>query len=423
MLLSFRVANFRSIANEMELSLRPMAKYHRKGENVYSLPQAQALNVVSIYGANASGKSNIVKAIGFMRRTVLRSANLGSVDRLHVEPFLLNETFVQEPSLFEVTFMARGQVYRYGFRLSDTQVVEEWLFVSKRDEEDLERALFIREGGKLLRTDRRSLPKLRVLDMDSLLPNVLLLSRLDQLNNTTAKVVMRWFKDLKVLTGSHFPKWETYTAQKLSDGSYCNAIKNFVRMADPNIIDVIGEVYPVDMSKVPSFFREMIKDKESASIQEYRTQMMRRRKDGGLVAFDLDEAESEGTAKMFDIAGPIVDILLNGYTVVVDELEAMLHPLLTRRIIQLFADSKSNPKQAQLIFVSHDVSQLSNRFGVLARDQIWFCAKDCFGQTELYSLAEVKQSSPEELEDFDKKYLEGRYGGIPTFSVCPEDIQ
>jgi len=418
MLLSFRVRNFRSIAGEVVLSLRPVDAYHELEENIITKARVKALNTVAIYGANASGKSNIVKAARFMQRTVMRSNRVNSVDSLHTDPFLLDPSMAAVPSLFEMEFVIDERVYRYGFELTDYAIQSEWLFTSLGGTRTVERPLFIREGNTLTRTNRRLMPETVKFDMSTLLPNALLLPRLDQLNGAVAKRMMRWFADLKVLSASNTSGFSEYTTHALSNQSMHDEILRFVRLADHVVDDVRSETQEMDFSTLPSVLRRAVASGEAQiATKRQIVNMMRKDVDGNSVTFDLSTQESEGTAKMYSLAGPLVDILKNGYIAFVDELEAMLHPILTRKIIRMFSNPEINGNSAQLVFVSHDALQFKMGFGRLRRDQIWLCDKDSRGRTDLYCISDMKSNARiRREEDFGRKYLEGRYGGVPVFA-------
>jgi len=417
MLLSFRVRNYRSIADEVVFSLRPVDAYHEQAENVVCLSRVKALNTIAIYGANASGKSNLVRAAGFMQHTIMRSNRMNSVDVFRIDPFLLDPAKRDEPSLFEMEFAIENKVYRYGFELTRTAVVSEWLFVSLGGTRTVERPLYLREGNELTRKSRTRMPEVAKFDMATLLPNALLLPRLDQLNGAVAKKLMRWFADLKILSASDTTGFNAYTTQALSDPTMHKAILQFVRLADRVVDDVQSETQDVDFSSLPPMLRRAVASGEAqVNAKREIVNLVRKDAEGNSVPFDLATQESEGTAKMFSLAGPIVDILANGYVAFVDELEAKLHPILTRKIIRMFSNPDINRHHAQLVFVSHDALQFKLGFGRLRRDQIWLCEKDARGRTDLYCISDVKSGARiRREEDFGKKYLEGRYGGVPVF--------
>ena len=417
MLLSFRVRNYRSIAKEALLSLQPVTAFHEQPENIQSCERFSALNVVAIYGANASGKSNLVKAAAFMRKTLLHSSRVGSVDELHVEPFMLDKQIAASPSLFEMTFAVGSQVYRYGFELTNTTVESEWLFVSNGGKRSVEKTLFIRQKNGFLKKNLTGMPELGSFDINTLLANALVLARLDQLNGKTAKMIMRWFSDLRVLSGSSMAGFDTYTLNELANPTHRRDVLDFIRLADRVIEDVKSESQEIDLPDIPAALRRIIvvNNPGGHAVREI-VQVMRRDSTGDMISFDMGRQESEGTMKMFALAGPFTDILRNGYVAFVDELEAKLHPILTRRIIMMFNDPKINSHNAQLIFVSHDALQFKQGFGRMRRDQIWFCEKNHLGMTDLYCLSDFKNGiRVRQEEDFGKKYLEGRYGAVPEF--------
>lgn len=415
MILSFRVKNFRSIANEAILSFRPVKAYKEYPENIHRYGNIEALKAAGIYGANASGKSNLVKAFGAMRNILLGSLRRSSIDEIDVEPFELDSANLKEPSEFDVEMLAGGYVYRYGFSVTAKSVAAEWLFRSSGEPRAVSKPLFVREGSTLLKANKRVLRELQKLDMTTLLPNALLLSRLDQLNSNVAKLVMRWFNELQVLSGSLSSEYNRYSVMHLNEKAFHDNMMRLIRLADRSILDVSVNTREIHVDDLPPRVRIKIPvGAKIQSIEERTVVMLRRNVDGENVAFDIDEKESEGTTKIFGLSGPLTDILNRGWVLVIDELEAKLHPLLTRRIVSLFMSEKTNPNRAQLIFVTHDATLL--RSVGLRRDQVWLCEKNKKGMTDLYCLAEIRSKSGTRKEDnLEKKYLEGRFGAVPDF--------
>lgn len=416
MILSFRTRNFRSFAEDVVISMRPVRAYKEHGENMHHINDVDVLKVAAVYGPNASGKSNLVKAIAFMRRTVVDSLKRGSVDKIDVEPFDLDEQKRMEPSEFDIEILIGDYVYRYGFSVRDDSVVAEWLYRSRGGARSVARTLFIREGNKILESNSRILREMDFLDMKTLLSNSLLLPRLDQLNNETAKKIMRWFANLQVLFGSRSQRYGAFSVRHIDDVEFRDKMMQFLRFADSSIKDVYVKSRAVEWEELPMRMRMALprKARESFAVEEHTVLVSRFDRQGKQVPFDLEEKESEGTIKMFELSGPLTDILKNGRTLVIDEMEAKLHPLLTKRIVSLFSSEIWNPKNAQLIFITHDVTIM--RHSGLRRDQIWFCDKDRYGVSDLYSLAEVKSTAKARREDnLEKKYLEGRFGAVPRF--------
>ena len=416
MILSFRVKNFRSFAEDAILSLRPVKAYKEHQENIFREDNVEVLKIAGVYGANASGKSNLVKAIRTMRRILLGSLRRSSVDDIEAEPFELDVDKRTSPTEFDMEMLIANHVYRYGFSVTKQAVSSEWLFRSLGGQRSVERVLFIREGNALLESNKQSLPELKAFDMKTLLSNSLLLPRLDQLNNLTAKKIMRWFHDVRVLSGSYSSDYGGYSASHFDDGGFHDKMMRILRLADSSIEDVSVKKQEMDVSELPLHIRMTLPRSAKGLSVESQTVLVSRRDSRGVsVPFDIDEKESEGTKKMFELSGPLTDILNSGIILVIDEMEAKLHPILTRKLVGLFRSAEWNPKNAQLVFVTHDATLLMH--AGLRRDQIWFCEKGRSCVSELYCLSEVKSTEKARREDnLEKKYLEGRFGAVPKFS-------
>lgn len=420
MILSFRTKNFRSFAEDAIISMRPVRAYKEHWENLHHSNEVDVLKVAAVYGPNASGKSNLVKAIDFMRRTVLDSLRRSSVDKIDVEPFALDEKKILEPSEFDIEMLIGDYVYRYGFSTRADSIVAEWLYRSHGGARSVAQPLFIREGVKILEANKHILREIGFLDIKTLLSNSLLLPRLDQLNNETAKRIMRWFAHLQVLSGSRSQRYGVFSAHQINNAEFHDGMMRFLKFADSSIKDAFVKSRTVEWEDLPMRMRMALpnRKKENISFEERTVLVARMNRQGMQVPFDLEEKESEGTIKMFELSGPLTDILKEGHTLVIDEMEAKLHPLLTKRIIRLFSSQDWNPNNAQLIFVTHDVTIM--RHAGLRRDQIWFCDKNRYGVSDLYCLAEIKSISKARKEDnLEKKYLEGRFGAVPRFESTP----
>ena len=415
MLQSFRCCNFRSFKEEVALSLEPIPAFHEFSENVFQDGQFRVLGQAAIYGANASGKSNVVKAIGFMRNFVLISSRLGSVDAIPVEPFLLHPESGARPGLFEVAFVLEGVSYRYGFRVSRHAVEEEWLYRSEAPRRK-DRLCFERRATEIQYGPGIPAAGRKAVDAATLLPNALLLPRLDQNNVETAKTVMRFFFELVVLSGSNDELFESYTSQALSKTDSRGALLEIIRLADRTISDVGIDRKTISVGALPPPVRAALPSRlaEAEILDRTSVKMIRPDTAGTQISFDMDGQESEGTAKLFHLSGPFYDILQNGRTAIVDELEAKLHPHLVAKILSLFQSRDTNPHNAQLVFVTHDTHLLS--FGNLRRDQVWFCEKDASGASDFYSLAEMKGVRVRKEANLERQYIRGRYGAIPFFA-------
>jgi hypothetical protein len=422
MLIEFSVENFRSFRDLATLSM-VAAKLKAKNKtldenNLFHAPggSPSLLTSAAIYGANASGKSNLVAAIDFMRRFVLDSTReIKATGAIDIESFRLSTTTVHQPSHFEIVFVLDDQRYRYGFEVTRERVLEEWLFyvprtrearLFERIEDEVKLGDSFKEGHDLIGKTR---------------PNALFLSVVAQFNGPIAQQVTEWFRDLRVVSGLQDIGIRQYTMQRFLDGEYAPEMLKLIKRLDLGIQDLSVEksvqILDQELEKAPEELREVIRViRETTPPMGYERIFVRTQHptfdDGGKMVgyemFNLDENESEGTRKLFALTGPLIDTLKLGHVLVIDELDARLHPLLTREIVSLFNSRQTNPKHAQLIFTTQDTNLLDNRF--LRRDQIWFTEKDRQGATHLYSLAEFKVRND---ASFERDYIRGRYGAIP----------
>ncbi|MBX2998800.1 MAG: ATP-binding protein [Caldilineaceae bacterium] len=419
MLVEFSVANYRSFRNQVTLSMVASAlkaKYPELDEkNLFTAPgDVNLLTSAAIYGANASGKSNLIAAFHFMRQFVINSPkNTERTGGIEAEPFRLDPQTVGEPSFFEVVFIADGKRYRYGFEVTREKVEAEWLYVVPTSREA---KLFEREGddislGERFRAEGRDL-------IDRTRPNALFLSVVAQFNGEVAQTVLEWFRSVGIATGLSDMGMRLFTQQQLLDGHLAEEIAALMQRFDLGIEDLLVEKVPPSSPLLPAHasaemhtilepFLDLVATGERVAVRTIHRRVDELGQTGTEI-FDLDEHESEGTKKLFAMSGPLVETLRNGEVLVVDELDARLHPLLTREIVKLFNDPETNPHHTQLIFATQDTNLLDNR--LLRRDQIWFVEKDRQGASHLYSLAEFKVRND---ASYEKEYMQGRFGAIP----------
>lgn len=216
-------------------------------------------------------------------------------------------------------------------------------------------------------------------------------------------------------------RFESFTASLLEDKRYKTVIMNLMSDADLGFkdikvldVEITADNLPSNMpDELKKFFLSETKGKKGYDIETYHEKFDSEGNPDSLVRFDFDDEESEGTKKYFRLAGPVIDTLENGGTIIIDELDARLHPSLTKNIVELFNTPKVNRKSAQLIFATHDTNLLSAC--LFRRDQIWFTEKRRDGSTDLYSLAEYKIEKGKVRKDasFERDYIRGRYGAIP----------
>ena len=391
MILEFCATNFLSIKDELKLSLvaTSLKESFTEPNDLFELTNTDISLVRSavIYGANASGKSNVLKAFAFYKRFITDSFKDSQVgESIDVENFRLNATSINEPTALEATFTDGEYIYRYGFEVDSKSVKEEWLYrrVCKKRAKEVE--VFYREGDTTTVHPKNQL-LLELVGKKMVRSNALLLSTAAQFNETIAVSVLHWLGDTQVLFCSEDEALWQNAIKHLDDEILRERITTFARYADLGIENITK----LD-NRIVSSHRQY--DDEGREVNN--------------VSFAFNHNESEGTIKYFSLAYPIIDALDNGKRVVIDELDSKLHPLLVKKIITLFNDAQTNPKGAQLLFTAHDTYLLSA--GLFRRDQVWFTQKDSFGATELYSLAEYKVRS---TSPFEKDYLLGKYGATP----------
>lgn len=427
MLRSFRLGNHRSFRDEQELLLMPSAP----GDERSALP------VAAIYGANASGKSNLLNGLESMRSAVLDSFAQWDVEgAVPRRPFKLAPEARQEPSVFVVELVTDDVRYTYGFALDDDCVREEWLYSYP---EKRKRVIFERERDeiKLGSTVTEMKAKLEVLE-ELMRPNALFLSACARLKLDPLMPVYRWFnRSLRIRPGSDPVGVTTTVARFLAeDSGNTKRLLALLAAADVGIIDVhvdeceepraIQEISWAEkkLAELESRARGRESDRNSREIVMARERLeflrargQRRRMDLKLVhdgadeAFDLRE-ESAGTRNWLALIPAVLMALDSASVFVVDEIDASLHPLLTARLVSLFQDRDTNPNGAQLIFTTHDTSLLGTMLGdqVLDRDQIWFVEKKR-GTSELYALSDFK---PRTEQNTERRYLAGSYGAVPV---------
>ncbi len=402
------MGNYLSFKNSVTLSMVSSAIQEHSDSHVFQAnSHFKLLKSAAIYGANASGKSNLFAAMAFMSQFVKNSSKDSQAEEdIDVDRFQLSTETENKPATFEIVFIYENTTYRYGFKVDRKRVHNEWLYSTSKKQQK-ERLLFNRvknkyDIGKLFEEGKDLNVKTR--------DNALFLSVVAQFNGDISKKLLKWFKNFNVTSGlydKHLSK-EVITRNKES-------FLKLVRAADLGIEDIKIEEKKFNYSK---FLDELlIKESEGAFLSNLPgmttlTTLHKKYDENmsyiGLEKFDMKKQESKGTQKLVSILGPILDALLEGKILVIDELDSRLHPLITSYIIKLFHSSESNPKNSQLIFNTHDTNLLSRK--IFRRDQIWFTEKDRYGSSDLYSLIDYKVRND---ASYEKDYLLGKYGSIP----------
>ncbi|OYE01999.1 abortive infection protein [Nostoc sp. 'Peltigera membranacea cyanobiont' 232] len=379
--------------------------------NVFEIDNdLKLLKSAAIYGANASGKSNLATALRFMRWFMINSSKeTQSTEKIGVDQFKLSTETEDKPSFFEIVFLMNGKRYRYGFEATRDKVVSEWLFYVPKSKET---KLFERKLGKF------SVSKTYKADgiQQKTRHNALFLSVSAQFNVQIAEKILDWLTNQVALISTlNDIGYRGYTVSCLINNENKDEILQLLKKLDLGFSDLKVEESEITADSLPKELPDELKNlilkNGKGKLSSVQTTHQKFDGKGNLVSievFDLDEQESEGTKKVFSLAGPLVDTLKNGQILIIDEFDARIHPLISHAIVELFNSNETNPNNAQLIFMTHDTNLLNKK--LFRRDQIWFTEKNRYGATDLYSLAEYNISND---ASFESDYIQGRYGAIP----------
>ena len=392
MLIQFSVENYLSIKDKVVLSLLA-SRDNEHPEHLILDGNKNYLKSAVIYGANASGKSNVLNAFWFMVNYVLTSHNQQvhkAIDRI---PFKFDKETPARPSSFEVIFTANGIRYAYGFSVTDKAVVEEYLYYypngrqaiifERKDTTDFRFTVDIDEQNTL--KERTS-------------ANKLYLSVASNWSYVKVIPVLEWFASCQIITKNSVADAYGLEAEQLKDDDYRRVIASMLRIADFGI----QSLQVRDSDPISSKRGDIFTNVDAVHTVQHV--------EGNISSYTLNMTEeSDGTNSYFKLIGVVKKALDLGTLLVADEMDAHLHPLLTKHLVSLFNSAEFNPKGAQLIFTSHNTNLLD--LDVLRRDQIWFTEKDeQTAATDLFSLYDFSIRKDAKVE---KGYLIGRYGAIP----------
>lgn len=418
MLQKFIVDNFRSFGKEMALDLSASNGIRDNIGGAYTdIGNNKILNAVAFYGANSSGKTNFLQAIGTMRRIIVQSVKLNENDTLPFDPFLLS-TEDTRPTKFEAVIFNTNDKssYTYGFEYTRTSIVKEWLQV--KSPRKSAKTLFNRVGDQIEK-DPVNFSEGQNISV-KLNKNRLFLSLVGQLGGTISNITISLFQnELRVISGIEDANYANYTRRLVhEDERYKLRAQEFLKNMNLGFNEF--ETKNVEFEKIAfpkGFPPELIEQLRGDSFIEVLSTHAIYDKSGnpvGQYKFDLDENESSGTIKIFNLTGPILETLENGWTLVIDELDSQMHPLISWRLIETFNNRDTNPNGAQLIFTTHDTHLLSNR--LFRRDQIWFVQKDRAERSIIYPMMEATEKlghAPRSDSNYQKNYIQGIYGAIP----------
>jgi hypothetical protein len=419
MLVQFSISNTLSFKDKVTFSLlsAPIKERdERLSDNTTILKKNSLLKTAAIYGANASGKTNLIKGLQFFIDFILNRSNfITEKDLTGIVPFLLNTESKTKPSEFEIVILKDNIFFTYGFSLTSTEIVSESLTIRK----ERESSVFKREKGvydiavkyKIMNeiTKRKMIPK-----------NALLITKAAQFNESIAIEFLKHLTDLRIISGIDDFLYRDYTIEAINEDSFKNKIMELLIFADSTIsgletVNAEGEAITFQVNQEKANISREKKVLPDIFVKKRVYDNLKNPQEE--IKFNMMALESEGTKKFFHISGPVIDCLLNGFTLFVDELDTKLHPLLVRKIVELFHNPKTNLLQAQLVFTTHNTTLLSLK--TFRRDQIWLVEKNEIGESELYSLVDFKNGKGgiRNDESIEKNYLIGKYGAIPFLAA------
>ncbi|CAM5487137.1 AAA family ATPase [Streptomyces abikoensis] len=426
MLLSFRVSNHRSIREEQQLLLAGVGEPDDAGGG--------AVPVAALFGANAAGKSNVVDALHFMAglvRTSHRDAEPGA--GLVRSPFLLDGESAAAPSWYVVDLVLDGVRHTYGFGLDDERIRDEWLYRYPGGGEGHGHAVagretvFQRTGDDIRFGDGEPRPGLDLVRSITE-PNALFLTVAARSRQAEIQPVYTWFMNVRFRAGGAHGSPDPGSLVRLQDPQRAASVVALLRAADLGIEDIgiddfdgtEGAAEAGERLSARGFADRLLRELRRTELSTclFTTTTARvwiqQRGRGGSVRLGLED-QSQGTRMLFDYAGPVLDTLEQGGVLIVDEVDASLHPRLTAHLIKLFQEPETNPRSAQLLLTTHDVSLLGRCGGeeILRRDQIWFVEKDRHGESALYPLSDFE---PRGDDNRERRYLGGSYGAVPILS-------
>ncbi|HDN25560.1 MAG TPA: ATP-binding protein [Thioploca sp.] len=406
MLLRFGVSNYRSISDYQEVLLAASSlKEHQAQVISVKGLEAKILPAIGIYGANASGKSNVLQAFAFMRRLLLKShANGSATGGIARTPFQLDPEVLKQPSHFDCDVLIDNVRYHYGFVIDDDRVREEWLYAYPSKHRQVwfhrqynEEPTFY--FGKCLKGKNKTI---KALTRD----NSLFLSAAAQNNHQQLSKIYRYFEEHYFFRLNAEHSFEHFETSYLDNGMMKTQIIEFLKGADTGIID--ARIEKREIAVTDKSIIETIRTALEKGSSEINTLRFGHQSIGGKEIFLKLGDESRGTLQLLTLLGPLFEALDHSKVIFIDELDTSMHSLLSLQLLKLLNSPISNKGGAQLIFTTHDTNLFDGT--VLRRDQIWFTEKDKKGATHLYPLTDIRTRP---TDNFETGYLQGHFGGIP----------
>lgn len=419
MLIEFQVKNFRSFRARATLSMVAAHFSEHSDTNTFD-PNLRGfdrlLRSAVIYGPNAAGKTNLLRAVQFVKTMVATSASKSAMSSSLYDPFKLSRATRNAPSEFQVTFAQDGTRYEYGFSIGSDHIEKEWLVehVHTRGRVLFDRSYNHRKEkyewkfSKFLRGQKSTWSEATRSD-------ALFLSTAIQLNNKQLLPVFEWFQSRLVVVVGPTTLNESLTLKLLDQPDGKERLLPFLREADLGVVDVTMEREPVPSGSRILSKNLILEHKHGDQTPNVLTITLSHVTDdpNNPMVFEFED-ESHGTQVLFKTAGAWLNVMMNGEVLLVDEIEASLHPLLVRFLIKKFHSDATNSKNAQLVCSTQNTSLLDRI--LFRRDQVWFVEKKPDGESQLYPLTDF---SPRNDESFERGYMRGRYGALP---ILPTEV-
>lgn len=408
MLVEFSFGNFRSFKEIQTLQLEAANIVSKNKEmdenNVMTQKGLDLLKFKAIYGANGSGKSNVIKAMAAFFNIVKLSVTNDPMLDVFIRPFSLDEKSFNQPSFFQIIFIHKGLQYRYGFEADREKIHSEWLFVKDKKEV----TYFLRTEQEIEYYNKEKFQETKVIlsqNNNLFRPNSLVLSVLSALNGKISTIIFAYITTPVILSGT-----EDFTSidffKKMNNIEFKSRVLDLLKNIDTSIQDI--EKVQYGLSFQPSNIKDTTSNNEKLLFNDYVVKR-KIKNSNRYFAAHMGTEEAEGTKKLFYLSPALFYALDNGFIMILDEFDARLHPVLSKKIVDLFNSQKTNPKGAQLIVVTHDTNLLDNE--LLRRDQIIFAEKNKQGESQLIDLVEFK--GIKNTASYESDYLKGKFGALP----------
>jgi len=416
MIIEFSLQNYKSfkdlkVLSLLENSIKPRHKW-LEANSFQANDEFRLLKSKAIYGANASGKSNLIKALAAFIYITCNSLKDERALR-KIEPFLLLKKTENAPTFFQLMFIVDGVKYRYGFEATREAVISEWLF-GKPGEKEV--PFFTREGNEM-NFNRRQYPegvRLKTLLSDGneiVRPNALFLSAAAALNGKVSKQILEALRKITIISGVSDVFMKTAAYKMLENDAQKSKVVRFLNEAGIQMEDIVVESSSTGQSaEFAGMVREPRVGYGAKKIFAIKKQYDEESDTYLNIARNFEQSESDGTNKMLQLSPFVLKAIEQGHTLIVDEFEARLHTNLAKSIVKLFNRRETNPRNAQFIFSTHDTNLLSPH--LTRRDQILFIEKDETGGSRAYNLSDIKGVRND--ENYEKNYLIGRYSAVPN---------